>query len=252
MDRKERICGLSEFSKNNAGLLYLPLRRHLHSKLLQHIFDIHPDPLLLPRTPEKIGRMESRHNGDALVLLPDAAQLRDALLCIEQILRRHVPERNDDSGMDGPYLLLHETDAGLDLVGFGIAIVRGPALDDIADIDLGPLDVHALFDDVGKELSRRADKGPSLLVFLEARSFADEHDHCFRFPFAEYYIRPAFVKFASRTISDLFANGRQGHGLSCDVSPSPLILPLEGGGRQGGGGPGFTRCNGRWCGFRCG
>ncbi len=49
--------------------------------------------LLLSGTPEQIGRMEGRHDRDAFILLPGAADLRDTLLRAEQIMRRHVPEQ---------------------------------------------------------------------------------------------------------------------------------------------------------------
>lgn len=185
--------------------------------------------------------MESRHDRDALVRLPGAAQLRDALFRDEQVLRRHVAEGHDDLRVDGTDLFLHEADAGFDLVWFGIAVPRRAAFDDVADVDVLALQLHALDNDVRQELAGLSDKGSGLLVFFKARPFTDEYDRGLRVPFAEDYIRSARMQFAPCAVAQLFTDGLQGTWLFRDAFPSPLVLPLEGGGRQGGGDPGFTR-----------
>jgi hypothetical protein len=60
-------------------------------------------------------------------------------------------------------------------LGRRIAILRRAALEDVHDIDVAALPA-AGFDDLGQELTRAADEGLALAVFVRARRFAEEDD----------------------------------------------------------------------------
>src|SRR5690606_9337175 len=61
------------------------------------------------------------------------------------------------------------------LVRQGIAVVVRPAFEQVADIDLAPLQLDG-GQNPGEELSRLADEGYTLLVFVKAGGFADQNN----------------------------------------------------------------------------
>src|SRR5437868_4507627 len=99
----------------------------LQSQLLHHLLQIVPDlPLLLRRT-EEVSRVEGRHDGNAFVLAPVAAQAGDGGLVPEQGLGGELPQGDDGLGLDGRELPFEERFAGGELVLLRIAIVGRPA-----------------------------------------------------------------------------------------------------------------------------
>ena len=70
-------------------------------------------------------------NGNSL-----PAQLRDAVLGVEQELRGEVAERHDDRRVDELELPVELRAARLDLVRQRIAVARRPALHDVGDVDV--------------------------------------------------------------------------------------------------------------------
>ncbi len=64
--------------------------------------------------------------------------------------------------------------ARLDLVGHRVAVAGRAALDDVGDVDLGAGEPDALEQPV-EELAGLADERVALLVLVEARRLADEH-----------------------------------------------------------------------------
>jgi hypothetical protein len=61
--------------------------------------------------------------------------------------------------------------AGSDLIGLGIAVSRGAAFQDIADVNLLPFQTHRL-DDFCQELAGESYKGSSLGVLIRPRRLA--------------------------------------------------------------------------------
>src|SRR5262249_25479047 len=61
-----------------------------------------------------------------------------------------------------------------DFVRFGVTIFRRPAFEDVADVNIFTLETDGL-DDLRQQLARPADKRQTLLIFVIARSLADEY-----------------------------------------------------------------------------
>ncbi len=96
-------------------------------------------------------------------------------------LRRAGSEADDYFGSDGVELAQQIWRAGFDFVGFGQAIFRRAALDDVADVYVFALQAHR-FDHLRQQFSGAADKGKALGIFVAARPFAYENQVGFGLP----------------------------------------------------------------------
>ena len=79
--------------------------------------------------------------------------------------------------------------AGLDLVRLRVAVPGRSALEDVGDVDVPARQADALQQAV-EELARRADERVALLVLVEARGLADEHEVGIRVADTEDDLRP--------------------------------------------------------------
>jgi hypothetical protein len=118
--------------------------------------------------------MKRCDNPDSIDVEKSATKLGDRCGSLENILRRKCAEATDDLGANCGKLTLEERIAGEHFVRLGIPIVRWPALEHIADVNIIALDVDR-FDDLREELARAADEGQALLVFIKSRRFTDEN-----------------------------------------------------------------------------
>src|SRR5207249_1494665 len=84
------------------------------------------------------------------------------------------PQRYDQPRADQFDLAQQVLSAGFHLVGHWVAVVRRAALEDVRDVDLGAPRADRR-QQLVQELARRSHERASLLVFVVARSFADEH-----------------------------------------------------------------------------
>ena len=92
--------------------------------------------------------------------------------------------------------------AGLDLVQHRVAVPRGPALDHVRDVHV--LAGHAdPAQQLVEELPRLADEREALLVLVEARRLAYEHQVRVRVPDPEDDLRSALGQAAARAVRDL-------------------------------------------------
>ena len=85
---------------------------------------------------QQVGRVERRHQRDALVAAEAAAQPRDRRVVAQQALRRELAQRDDHPRPDRRELPLQERLAAGDLVGLGVAVAGRAALQDVADVDV--------------------------------------------------------------------------------------------------------------------
>jgi len=92
--------------------------------------------------------------------------------------------------------------AGLYLVEQGVAIPRGTALDDIADIYILSPKADAS-QEFFQELPRGADEGAALLVFMEAWRFPNEDYLCLLGPLARHGVSPRLGEDAFLATDDL-------------------------------------------------
>ncbi len=221
-----------------------------HSQFFHHRQHVLPHLALLAHrlVAQQIGRMIRRHQGRAAVGLPGAAQLRDAEGLAEQPVHRRGAQGHDDAGPDQINLLVQVGNAGGHLVGGRLAVAGGlaerigPALQDVADIDVRPLQAHGL-DDFGEQLAGLADKRFALFVFVRARRLANEH---------ERGVNAADAK------DNRFARRREARAFDARERPFPqrgkrggFLFRIE---RRGPGGNRFAGQGeqGGLCGNRCG
>ena len=87
--------------------------------------------------------------------------------------------------------------ARLDLIRLRVAVPGRPAHDDVRDIDVVALQPHAGEQSV-QQLSGLTDERDPLLVLVEARSLADEHQVGARIAGAEHDLRPPLGEPAAR------------------------------------------------------
>ena len=103
-----------------------------------------------------------------------AAQLRDALLGVEEQLGGEVAERDDDRGsMNSSCASRYGRHASISS-GLRVAVARRPALHDVRDVHLVAVEPDAL-DQAGEQPAGAADERLAVEVFLLARALAHEH-----------------------------------------------------------------------------
>ena len=101
--------------------------------------------------------------------------------CAQQVLGGAGTQAANEARPDQVELLLQEFPAVGRFLGVGDTVIRRPAADDVADVDLGPR--HAAGDDDPVEqLARFADERFAACVLCRSRRFADEADSGSRGP----------------------------------------------------------------------
>ena len=80
--------------------------------------------------------MERGHDGEVPRLVEASAQLGHAELGLQDELRGEVAQAHDHVGPDAADLLAQKRRAGLDLLGFGVAVAGWAALHHIGDVDV--------------------------------------------------------------------------------------------------------------------
>ena len=102
-----------------------------------------------------------------------AAQCGDGRLRFEQGMRRNAPEGADDPRADRLDLPDQKRFTGRNLLRQRIPVPGRAALQDVADIDILPLQSHR-GNDLREQLPCATDKRPSLGVFVRPRRLADK------------------------------------------------------------------------------
>jgi hypothetical protein len=104
---------------------------------------------------------------------------------------------------------------------FGRSVLRGAALDHIADVDPFTTKAHGL-DHFVQKLPGPPDEGAPLAVLVLARSFSHEHQRRFRGAFPENDIGACFMQTAAAAVPQVLADGLK--KLSA-IRPSALAVP---------------------------
>ena len=152
--------------------------------------------------------MIRHHDRDVPPPIPVAAHPRDAFLAAEQRLGRSRAERADRLGTNRGELAGQEFAAGLHLGGLWCAILRRPALHDVADIDVlalqrNPLAARRILDHLCEELSGAAHERDALRVFIRARPFADKHQSRLRVTDPEHNLVTALAQTAAFALAEV-------------------------------------------------
>lgn len=95
--------------------------------------------------------------------------------------------------MDHRDLLHQKGFACFDFIRFRVAVVRGPALDHVRDVDIATRQSRRL-QEIVQEFSCSSDERFPLLVFVEARRFSHEHHTRVRIPHTEYHLGAAQLR----------------------------------------------------------
>ncbi len=121
-------------------------------------------------------------------LLLEAVDLRDPRRLAGEKLGGEIPERRDELRLDELDLTEEMRLARRDLLGERVAIPGRTALEDVRDEDVGARELDARQQLVEK-LPGLADERHTLLILVETRRFADEHQVGVRAPGAEHDLR---------------------------------------------------------------
>src|SRR5262245_12827949 len=109
------------------------------------------------------------------VAVEAAAEFADRFGGFQKGLGGNGADADDEFGAQDFELPLEEGAAVIDLGGERVAILGRAALEDVHDVNVGPLPATG-FDDLGEKLPRSADERLTLAVFVGAGGFAKEHD----------------------------------------------------------------------------
>src|SRR5688572_9468184 len=162
--------------------------------------------------------MECRYELRAAVFVDTTAQPRDRFTRPEKRLSRKRAQRDDHLRLDDVDLPEEERLALFHFVGFGVAIFRRAALNDVGDVDILPLESDCL-DDLRQFLPGAADERDSLNIFVPPRRLADKHQIRIRVTDAEHnLLPPQRAQLASDAVADVLANGGQlGDAIQADL-----------------------------------
>src|SRR4051812_7783951 len=124
------------------------------------------------------GGMEERQHEDPAsadqVLLRRASDLGDSSRVGREQLRGEIAERADDARLNQLDLLLQVGAAGVDLLGLRVSVAGRPALENVRDEDVIPLQPDPL-QQIGQEAAGAAHERQALPVLLGPRCLAHEH-----------------------------------------------------------------------------
>jgi len=144
-------------------------------------------------------------SGNSSHVVPAAAKSTQCFVAVEQVLGRHAPQSDEHPRA---YQIDLAVEVPSTLSGFvrrRVAIVGRPALDDISDVDILPVETDRL-DDLRQELARPSDKRQTLPILFGSRPFADEHQLGLGIAGAEDNTLAAGAQIAERATHRLFAH----------------------------------------------
>src|SRR5262249_10196633 len=131
-----------------------------------------PDVGLRGGIAKQVCRMVGGEHFLTAIVEPLASIVGNAAIGLEKCLKSCGTQADDHLRLDRVELAKKKRRTGGDLVWFGLAISWRAALDDVADVDVSPLEAHS-FDHLCQEFSGASDEGQALRVFIGAWAFAD-------------------------------------------------------------------------------
>ena len=119
---------------------------------------------------------------------------------LQEGLGREGPQGANNFGPNGLQLFEEKGEAGLNLIGSGIAVVRGAAFHDVGDVYLLPRQVDGL-NDAGEKFPGPANKGLALEVLVSARPFSNKDEAGVGVSFAEDQVVSSLMEPAPGALS---------------------------------------------------
>lgn len=129
------------------------------------------------------------------------AKAGKALLCPEQMPRGDQAKAKDDFRSYESDLFPEIGNALVDFFAERCAVIRGPTLEDIADVDLVAPEVDR-FKDLVQELTGPTNKRLTLLVFISPGCFSDQKERSVRIADAKNEFRSRMPKRTFQTLAD--------------------------------------------------
>ena len=152
------------------------------------------------------GGVEGGHHQHAVFLEELPVLLGDLDVGLDQLHGGHPAQAHQNLGPEQGELVAQPADAGLLLLGEGVPVLRGPALDDIGDVDVAlPVQVHRR-QELIQVLAGPAHKGLSLQVLVLARALSHEHHLGLGVAHPEHHVVAGLAKAAGTAV---FAGGLQ-------------------------------------------
>src|SRR5213593_3710556 len=131
--------------------------------------------VLLAGIPQEERGMDRGDEHAAAIGMQAPAELADGLARFEQRLAGHAAERQHDLRLEDAELGVEERRAGGQLIGLGIAISGGAALDGIRDVHLVTGELHRL-EHLREQLTGAAHEGFALRVLVGTRALANDDE----------------------------------------------------------------------------
>ena len=200
-------------SSDNRQPTTLPL---LQPHLGHQDLDIVPHLPLGGRVAQHVGGMISAKDLHAVEVDHPAAELADGRIDLQQVLRGAGAKATYELRLDDRQLGVEVLAAVGRLHRQRRTIVRRPAAEDVHDVNVLAAKLHAFGDDVGKQLTRPADKRFALPIFVRARGLADKDQVGMRIADAENRLRAIFDQYraalqaATRLATSARASSREG------------------------------------------
>ena len=139
------------------------------------------------------GRVQEGEDHEVLHVERLRFHLGNADLAFQQCLSRPITKRTHELGPDHLDLLHEKRFTSFHFIRFRVAVVRRPALDDVRDIDLVARKIRRR-QQIVEEFTRSPHERLPLLIFIEPRRFADEHDARAWISHAEDHLGPAQLR----------------------------------------------------------
>lgn len=157
------------------------------------------------RIPQDIGRMDGSNRFGASKLVELPMNFCDPLLDAEHRPRGGSTQAADQARLNRFDLAEEKRRASGDFIRFGGSIARGPAFDDIADVNVLALNLDKL-QHLVQELPGPSHKRQSLFIFVGAWPFTNKDKLCMWIPLAKDDMLACFPKLATLAVAQVRTN----------------------------------------------
>src|SRR5271167_1258392 len=172
---------------------------------LANLLEILPKDFLLAGIAQHVGRVDRGDSLGTSVVVEASPDFQHAFLETKHGARCRRPQATNQAGLDRIKLTEQEGRTGVDFVLLGGAVARRAAFNDVADVHIFALDSYQ-FQHAVQEFTGAADKRQPLLVFIRARSLADEDQLGMRMALAKHDMLAPLGQLAALAVAQIFAD----------------------------------------------